>query len=474
MSLSQRLQLKQTQQLVMTPQLQQAIRLLQITGQELVAAVAEEVEKNPLLKLDDAAGGATDAEGDSRPPEPVVVRSENIGGAESPFETGRENLYEGAPMRREAQGGDFTEWTSPPPTLRDHLLGQIALAPGRPPARMLAALLVDELDDDGYLRADLARLAERLGADSGLAEEAVAILQSCEPTGVGARSLEECLALQLRERDRCDPAMAALLERLDDVAALRLDRLAAACGLGAEDVRDMIVEIRALDPRPGSGFGGGAAQTLTPDVFVRRNNLGGWSVEVNGDALPKVLIDETYAAELSASGETEAVSFVADRRRDANWLIRALDQRAQTIVKVASEIVRRQHLFFEAGVSALRPMTLKQVADEIGMHESTVSRVTANKYLAADSGVFEMKFFFTQAVGGAGGGDAQSAEAVRNRIKTLVEREDPRKTLSDDSIVKLLKESGMDVARRTVAKYRESMNIPSSVQRRRRKAAALD
>ena len=472
----------------MTPQLQQAIRMLQMSGADIAAFVAEEVERNPVLELE-----SPDRETQAAPAEKAAPEIDNVGAAEDAFDTGRENLYESAEAAPALIGGggdvnwsgvgaggsisgdgmDFEDRLTGEDTLRDHLLAQIAVAPASNPARMLATLLVDELDGAGYLRTDLAALSDRLGANCALVEEAVALLQSCEPTGVGARDLAECLALQLIERNRYDPAMAALLDHLDDLAAVRFDRLRAACGVDQDDLTDMIAEIRALDPRPGAIFGGGVAQTVIPDVFVRPNQLGGWSVEVNSDALPKVLLDTRYAAELNEEGETEALSFLAECKQNAAWLIRSLDQRAQTILKVTSEIVKRQGLFFQDGVSGLKPMTLKMVADEIEMHESTVSRVTANKYMATDRGLFEMKIFFTQAISSTDGGDSHSSTAVQLQIKTLIDNEDSKKTLSDDQIVKMLTSNGVNIARRTVAKYREAMNIPSSVQRRRLKAAAL-
>ena len=480
MSIAQRLQLRQTQQLVMTPQLRQAISMLQMTHADLAAFVAEEAEKNPLLKVET---------GERETDTPVAAETpdiDNVGKTEDAFEASGENLYESAeapqpslssPAASPAVGEDFTDFTermSQAISRRDHLNAQISLAPGRIRARSLATLLVDELDEAGYLRISRAEIETRFGASPDLVEEAVSILQTCEPTGVGAANLAECLALQLIERDRFDPAMQALVAHLDDLAAGRIDQLLKICGVDQADLRDMIGEIRALDPRPGAGFDTTTAQTVIPDIFVRRTAHGGWAVEVNSDALPKVLIDKSYAVELSRRGETEKSTFLADCRQSANWLVRALDQRAQTILKVGAEVVKQQHAFFDEGVAALRPMTLRMVADEIGMHESTVSRVTANKYMATDSGLYELKFFFTQAIGGAGGGDSHSSEAVRHQIKSLIEKEDPKKTLSDDKLVKMLRADGVDIARRTVAKYREGMNIPSSVQRRRLKAAALD
>ena len=472
----------------MTPQLQQAIRMLQMSGTDIAAFVAEEVERNPVLELENP-----DREAAAAPVEKATPEIDNVGAAEDAFDTGKENLYEGAEAAPALMGGggevnwsgigaggssggegfDFEDRLTGEEKLRDHMLAQIAVAPATDQARMLATLLVDELDGAGYLRTDLCVLSDRLGANHSLVDEAVAILQSCEPTGVGARDLAECLALQLKEQNRYDPAMEVLLAHLDDLAAVRFEKLQEACGVDQDDLNEMIAEIRALDPRPGAVFGGGVAQTVIPDVFVKQNNLGGWSVEVNSDALPKVLLDTRYAAELNEEGETEAMSFLAECKQNATWLIRSLDQRAQTILKVSSEIVKTQALFFHEGVSGLKPMTLKMVADEIGMHESTVSRVTSNKYMATDRGLFELKFFFTQAISSTDGGDSHSSAAVQLQIKTLIENEDSKKTLSDDKIVKMLTSDGVNIARRTVAKYREGMNIPSSVQRRRLKAAAL-
>ena len=488
MSFSQRLELRQSQQLVMTPQLQQAIRMLQMSGTDIAAFVAEEVERNPVLELENP-----DRETAAAPVEKATPEIDNVGAAEDAFDTGKENLYEGAEAAPAlmgdggevnwsgtgaggssgGEGFDFEDRLTGEETLRDHMLAQIAVVPATEQARVLARLLVDELDGAGYLRTDLCALSDRLGANRALVDEAVAILQSCEPTGVGARDLAECLALQLKEQNRYDPAMEALLAHLDDLAAVRFEKLQEACGVDQDDLNEMIAEIRALDPRPGAVFGGGVAQTVIPDVFVKQNNLGGWSVEVNSDALPKVLLDTRYAAELNEEGETEAMSFLAECKQNATWLIRSLDQRAQTILKVSSEIVKTQGLFFHEGVSGLKPMTLKMVADEIGMHESTVSRVTSNKYMATERGLFELKFFFTQAISSTDGGDSHSSAAVQLQIKTLIEKEDSKKTLSDDKIVKMLTSDGVNIARRTVAKYREGMNIPSSVQRRRLKAAAL-
>lgn len=481
----QRLELRQSQQLVMTPRLQQAIRLLQMSRLEAEAFLASEVEKNPALKIDDGAGEAPApaAEVRSEGLDQVISREDHQEAAGA-LEAVADNLYEAAerPLMRGPAGGSAGfagDQSLPEPgemmagaiSLREHLLPQIAAAARPGAVRSLASLLVDELDENGWLRTDISALSARLGAQGAICEEAVALLQSCEPTGVGARSLEECLALQLRERGRYSKAMAALLAHLPELAAAKMSRLRAVCGVSDAELRAMIGEIRGLNPRPGVVFTSAPAQAVTPDVFVRRTASGGWRVEVNAEALPRILLDTAYLTEMTAGGaETEA--FTARCRQDADWLLRALDQRAQTILKVATEITRRQSGFFEHGASALEPMTLKQVAEEVGVHELTVSRVTSNKFLSCGRGVFEMRFFFTQGLPAADGGDFVSSAAIQYKIRHLIDNEGEKMTLSDDQIVTLLKQSGMDVARRTVAKYRSKMSIPSSAQRKRLKLSA--
>jgi RNA polymerase sigma-54 factor len=290
---------------------------------------------------------------------------------------------------------------------------------------------------------------------------------------VCARNLTECLAIQLKDRDRFDPAMRTLVEHLDLLAKRDLAALRRLCGVNEEDLADMIAEIRNLNPKPGLAFGSTMVQPIVPDVYVRAASDGSWQVELNSDTLPKVLISQRYYAQVSKTARSEKdKTYMADCLQTATWLVRALDQRAKTILKVSSEIVRQQDAFFAKGVQHLRPLNLKTVADAIGMHESTVSRVTANKYMATTRGIFELKYFFTSSIASADGGEAHSAEAVRHRIRQLIEAETAAEVLSDDTIVDKLREAGIDIARRTVAKYREAMRIPSSVQRRREKLAA--
>jgi RNA polymerase sigma-54 factor len=339
-----------------------------------------------------------------------------------------------------------------------------------PLTSILVDRLIGELDDAGYLRTDLGEIAERLGAGPERMEEALRLLQSFEPSGIGARDLSECLALQLRERDRLDPAMAALLTQLPLLAKRDFPALRAACGVDDEDLSDMIAELRGLDPRPGSAYAAGAIEPVIPDVLLRPAPDGSWLLELNPATLPRVLVNQSYCREVSRRSP-EARAFLSGCLQSANWLVKSLDQRARTILKVAAEIVRQQDAFFARGIEHLRPLNLKAVAEAIAMHESTVSRVTSNKFMATPRGTFELKYFFTAAIQSVTGGEGHSAESVRHRIRAMIEEEDADTALSDDAIVMRLRASGIDIARRTVAKYREGLHIPSSVQRRREKLA---
>ncbi|MGM0585647.1 MAG: RNA polymerase factor sigma-54 [Pseudomonadota bacterium] len=477
-----RLELRQSQQLVMTPQLQQAIRLLQMSNLELSRFLETELERNPLLERAEAEGeAAAPVPETAQPGADAALRGAGPGDLAGAFESGAENVFDdgapgggwkSAPAAPSGEAAPIEETLGAEPSLLDHVMAQIRLMRAPPLVRDAALMLAGELDEAGYLRVEPEEAAARLGVDAATLEAAVALIQGCEPAGIGARSLAECLALQLAERDRLDPAMQALLDNLPLLARADFRALSRICGVEEDEVREMAAELRGLDPRPGRAFGAPPALTAPPDVFVRRAPDGGWRVELNTDTLPRVLVNNAYAARLSAGGDAAARSFVSECRQSGGFLVRSLEQRARTILKVATEVVRRQQAFLEQGVSALRPMTLRQVADEIGMHESTVSRVAAGKTLACERGVFELRGFFTQALGATDGGEAHSAAAIQARIRALIEKENPRKTLSDDRIMAILREDGVDIARRTVAKYREGMNIPSSVQRRRLKAAA--
>ncbi|WP_315741250.1 MULTISPECIES: RNA polymerase factor sigma-54 [unclassified Bradyrhizobium] len=526
MALTQRLEFRQSQSLVMTPQLMQAIKLLQLSNLDLSTFVEEELERNPLLERasdgpeapvageqqmseraefsegseangDDFGEGASGG-GESFEGAQEDWMSRDLGTRteiEQTLDTGLDNVFSEEPAEAAARTAQdaapttYTEWgggasgdedynleafVAAETTLSDHLAEQAAVAFTAPADRMIGQYLIDLVDEAGYLPADLGQAADRLGAEQADVDAVLGVLQTFDPPGICARNLSECLAIQLRELDRYDPAMQALVEHLDLLAKRDFVALRKLCAVDDEDLVDMIGEIRRLDPKPGLKFGTTRTQTMVPDVYVRPGPDGGWLVELNSDTLPRVLVNQVYYSELSKTIRKDGdKSYFTDCLQNATWLVRALDQRARTILKVATEIVRQQDGFFTHGVAHLRPLNLKAVADAIQMHESTVSRVTANKYMATNRGTFELKYFFTASIASADGGEAHSAEAVRHHIKQLIDAEDPSAILSDDTIVEKLRAAGIDIARRTVAKYREAMRIPSSVQRRRDKQSML-
>ncbi len=340
--------------------------------------------------------------------------------------------------------------------------------------QVIALHLLDLIDEAGYLTGPIDAVALLLGCGVERIDTVLARLQQFDPAGIFARDLAECLALQLRDRNRLDPAMQILLENLPLLAARNIAALVRVCGVDAADVADMIVEVKSLDPRPGLVFDPPLAQPVVPDILMRAQPGGGWIVELNSETLPRVLVNNRYYAQVSQAARSKAEKdYLSDRLHAANWLVKSLHQRATTILKVAAEIVRRQDAFFRRGVQSLRPLILRDIADAIGMHESTVSRVTSNKHMATPRGLYELKYFFTSAIPDAHGGGAHSAEAVRHRIRGLINDEPPGGTLSDERIVALLQRDGVDIARRTVAKYREAMRIPSSARRRREKLLEL-
>jgi RNA polymerase sigma-54 factor len=510
MALSQKLLIRQSQALVMTPQLMQAIKLLQLSNLDLTAYVENELERNPLLersseseepRAEESAGGpevrSGEAAGEAQSGDWLGEELETSRAAiESKLDTDLGNVFPddaGPPTERARtqEPAAYSEWSgvgaggrdsgeynleafvTAETTLASHLADQLLLAISDPVRRMIGQHLIDLVDEAGYLAGDLASVAEKLGAPLAEVEAVLAVIHTFDPSGVAARGLAECLAIQLKERDRYDPAMQALIANLDLLAKRDLAGLRKACGVDDADIADMIGEIRALNPKPGLAFGSTMVQPLVPDVFVRQAADGSYAVELNADTLPKVLVDQSYYAVVSKTAKNAGEkSYLNECLQTATWLVRALDQRAKTILKVSAEIVRQQDAFFAHGVQHLRPLNLKTVADAIGMHESTVSRVTANKYMATSRGIFELKYFFTSSIAAADGGEAHSAEAVRHRIRQLIDGEGADGILSDDTIVDKLRDAGIDIARRTVAKYREAMKIPSSVQRRREKQTA--
>jgi RNA polymerase sigma-54 factor len=490
MALRPKLELRQTQQLAMTPQLRQAIMMLQMSTVELDAFLTGELERNPLIEIEggpEVAEAAAPAAGERAAVDVAIQRADPL---DAPFgppdEALSANLY--ASAGREAASGprgagaraDFEDWdgdgaasSGETVTLARHVVAQLALARLSPVERMAAEALAGDLDEAGYLRVSLDEAASRLGAPRFAIDRAAAAIRACEPTGVGARTLAECLALQLAERGRLDEAMTALLDNLEALPCTPAGALARRVGVTPERLAALLAELRTLDPRPGLTVGGGLAAPARPDVRVTPDDVGGWRVELCADAAPRLRIDRDYARRVGADRRGDARAFVAECRQNAAWLARALDQRSANILKVAREIVRVQAGFLERGVTALKPLALRDVAAVVGVHESTVSRVSANKFMATPRGLFELRYFFSAALASGDGERSVSSRAVRGRIRELVAGEAADRPLSDDQLVRALAAEGVEVARRTVAKYRESLGIPSSFERRRRAGAAI-
>jgi RNA polymerase sigma-54 factor len=493
-----RLELRQGQSLVMTPQLQQAIKLLQLSNIELTEFVDQEIEQNPFLERTDGEERRTEQDiglrDDSRrdADERLLDRVAGVttGGetGEAPLDTphgetwgeegGDASAFStwGTGGNSDFQGGEFgpDDTAAPPTTLREHLIEQLVVDVPDGVDRMIGVALIDSLDEAGYLTVTLDEIAERLGCAAARVSSVLSVVQQFDPAGAFARSLAECLALQLRERNRLDPAMQALLDNLDLLARRDAPALMRACAVDSEDLSEMVAEIRALNPKPGLAFDSFAAQTVVADVMVRAGPDGAWIIELNSDTLPRVLVNQRYLARLDPHSQARPTrEFITERVQAANWLVKSLQQRAQTILKVAVEIVRQQDAFFRLGVQHLRPLVLRDVATAIEMHESTVSRVTTNKYMACPQGLFELKYFFNAAIGGSNGAESHASESVRQRIRMLVEAETRDEILSDDRIVEILQRDGVEIARRTVAKYREALGIASSIQRRREKSFTL-
>jgi RNA polymerase sigma-54 factor len=506
MALSPKLELRQGQALVMTPQLQQAIKLLQLSNLELAEYVESEVEQNPLLEQDEpreeregdpvqAASDTGDQSSDTNVSSlEMSEMSAESGTSDSPLDMDMnealgsdepvagqqslesERLIRSGGGRSDLGGGNFDvdQSLSGEISLKDHLTAQLGENAGSPIDRIIGVHLVDMVNEAGYLTAGTDAVADIVGCEPEQVEATLKKLQGFDPVGVFARSLAECLTLQLKDRNRFDPVMEALLDNLDLLAQNDARALAKACGVGAEDIAEMIAEIKALNPKPGFAFGSEAAQTVVPDVYILARPTGGWMVELNSDTLPRVLVNTRYYSRINTKSRSDTDrAYLSEKLNSANWLIKSLDQRANTILKVATEIVVQQEEFLTHGVQRLRPMVLRDIATAIEMHESTVSRVTANKYLSTTRGIYPMKYFFTSAIASADGSTVHSAESVRSKIKTMIDDEPPNATLSDEKIVEILRRVDIKIARRTVAKYRDTMRILPSADRRRAKKNGL-
>lgn len=500
MAVVPRLELRQSQNLVMTTQLQQSIKLLQLSSLELSEFVAAEMEQNPFLTRDESNSDFSDETpaNDTDPAPKESTRTEDVvefgqahtswdDSATNALDTSRDAFWGDAEggeynptaaaqsrgLRHDGDTGggrDFMGNLSETPSLQDHLREQLQLEISDPVERIIGLHLIDLVDERGYLPEDISSICDALGCVSEEVEAVLEKLQRFDPAGVFARNLQECLAIQLREKDRLDPAMERLLAHLELMAAGDTRRLAQICGVEEEDIPLMYQEIRELNPKPGYRFGSEVMQAVVPDVFLRKAPGGGWQVELNPESLPRVLVNRQYFTRISESARRkEDKKYLSEQLAHANWLTKALDQRAQTILKVATEIVRQQDAFFRKGVRYFKPLTLRDISEAVEMHESTVSRVTTQKYISTGTAIYELKYFFSSALASSSGGEAFSSEAVKHMIKEMIDAEDPDDILSDDTIAERLQEKGIDIARRTVAKYREAMDIGSSPARRKEK-----
>ena len=491
MAIGPRLEFRQTQSLVMTPQLRQAIKLLHCTNIEAAAFIEAELERNPLLERDERPETVGEQPAlDQRPDAALEEAPERLDTAATmdqaslpDIDLDPTNIYDGpsydpsyagtghggGPGFEEGERG-LEDRAEARPSLREHLGEQLRLAFAAPGDRLIGAHLIALLDPAGRVPAENEVIAAALGVSAERVAAVRARMMRFEPTGVFARDLRECLAAQLMEQNRFDPAIAALLDNLELLARRDMRALMQVCGVDMADLAEMVAEIRRLDPKPAAGWDVAPVQPVVPDVLLRLLPDSTWHLELNPETAPRLLVNQALYARVNPRAKREERAFLSEQLSSANWLMKSLQQRAGTILKVAAEIVRQQDGFLRHGVGYLRPLILRDIATAVEMHESTVSRVTANKYLATPRGVFELKYFFTAAIASTGGGESHSAETVRQRIRALVSAEAPDDVLSDDAIVLALRREGVDIARRTVAKYREALRIPSSVQRKREKA----
>lgn len=485
----QRLEIKQSQSLVMTPQLQQSIKLLQLSTIELTAYITQELERNPLLTREDAEEESQTLANDDEA-KPETSQEDAVDAAlsgqvkDDSFEENYKEAWDASGPSSDpsyptynhitndnhSAGYAFEETQASPQSLKEHITDQINIAVADHSDRIIALHLTDMLDDNGYIVSDFSSIAKVLECSQEQIEQVLFRLQMLDPPGVFARSVAECLTLQLKDLNQLTPPMERLLEHLDLLATGELKQLQKICRVDEERLKELIREIRALNPKPGTIFSAEVVQVVQPDVYLKKDGKGSWVVALNNNALPKILVNKRYIEEIGQkTHKEEDKKYIAEQASAANWLVKVLDQRAQTILKVAKEIVVQQQEFFERGIRYLKPLTLTDVAKAIDMHESTVSRVTTHKYMATPLGLYELKYFFSSSIARAEGGEGYSSRSIKFLIQELIANETPDQVLSDEHITVLLKERGIEIARRTVAKYREDSGIATSSKRKREK-----
>lgn len=488
--MKQTIQLKLGQHLSMTPQLQQAIRLLQLSSLELNAEVQDALDSNMMLELDDDSGSAPDDESFREPREQQTTTeasseidvaqaaAEDIP-ADLPVDSNWDEIYDapgpaGTPASANGAQSEFEQVRSAEENLRDHLLWQLNLMPLTDSDRAIAFAIIDMLNDDGYLESDLEAVCDTVNENDEIeieADEVAAVLkqvQALDPAGVGARDLGECLLLQLRQLDPSTAWLSEALEvcehHLDVMGSRDFSQVMRRLRVSEDELRLILNLIQTMNPRPGAPYNERPPEYVVPDVYVRKDK-GRWNVELNADSLPQIRVNPYYAGMIKRADNSPDNSSLKSHLQEAKWFIKSLQSRSETLLRVATAIVERQQQFLEHGDEAMKPLVLHDIAETLEMHESTISRVTTRKYMHSPRGIYELKYFFSSHVGTTLGGEASST-AIRAVIKKLISAENTQKPLSDSKIANLLSDQGVKVARRTVAKYREAMQIPPSNERK--------
>ena len=495
MAVTPRIEIKQSQSLLMTPQLRQAINLLQMSNIELNELVQKELESNPLLEredeklssLNDDKPQTIDDYPDDSPP---VIEDysadidydnqfDDYGGDREGYEGNSDYSWEDYSSSKGNHDNEdfdyFEKKLKNDKSLYLLLEEQISLNFTSPRNRIIASRVAEFLDESGYFRGDIQNIASKLNLPVEEIRKILEKMKTFEPAGIFAENLADCLTIQLKDIDRFDPMMECLIANLNLLGERKFKELKKICNIDDEDLSSMISDIKALNPKPAAGFEHDLTTYVIPDVFVKTNKHGDYLIELNSMSLPKVLINKEYYSEIKNLGgkHKEAKRYLKEQMSNAGFLVKALHQRATTILKVSEEIVKNQRAFFEQGVEHLKPMLLRDVAEAVEMHESTVSRVTNHKYMHTPRGMFELKYFFSAAASTYTGDDSTSVTSIKHQIKKMIDEETPQKILSDDKIVELMAQKGIKIARRTVNKYREAMGIPTSAERKRQKRSCF-
>lgn len=469
-----KLTLRQTHKLVMTPMLQQAIKLLPLARFELITLINQEMTENPFLEEEPIQPSDADSENNgSGEYSDIEYAKEEKGENQNPVEIDwdtffEENYYQGVPFEDYAPAKSSIENTLKQKTsLREHLIWQLNLSTEDAGWKYIGAIIIGNIDDDGYLRSTVEEIAQNTGADTETVEKVLELIQSFDPVGVGARDIKECLMLQIKNKAPADSLAAVLIEKyLEELEDRNFKKIAEKINIPIEELLTAVKIIRELNPNPGNGYTSAEIQYISPDVIVVKT-ADDYQVVINDEGIPRLRISRRYHEILNSKNKAEAKEYIENKFRAALWFIKSIEQRRQTIYKVANSIVKFQREFLDKGLTYLKPLILKDVALDIGMHESTVSRVTTNKYMYTPMGIFELKFFFHSGIGSSQG-DAISSIKVKEMLKEIVSQESSRKPFTDQYLVNVLKNNGVNIARRTITKYRKEIKIPSACRRKKR------